>query len=77
MQAASKPPFWIFYLNETAQQTASIFFGCATKDRIKVNKTVRAPEGVGNNSLGQNYEKNSFGERFVGGVWSDQRSKCG
>jgi hypothetical protein len=37
-QSASKPPFRIFYLNESPQQTASIFFGSATKDRIKVNK---------------------------------------
>jgi hypothetical protein len=35
MQAASKTSFWIFYINETAQQTASIFFGPATKDRIE------------------------------------------
>jgi hypothetical protein len=38
MQTASNPPFRIFYLNESLRQTASIFFGCATKDRIRVNK---------------------------------------
>jgi hypothetical protein len=43
VQTASKPPFWIFYLNETARQTASIFFGPETKDRNKMNKTVRTP----------------------------------
>jgi|ERR1700733_7317139 hypothetical protein len=38
MQSASKTPFRIFYLNESVRQTASIFFGLATKDRIKMNK---------------------------------------
>jgi hypothetical protein len=39
VQTASNPPFRIFYLNESLRQTASIFFGCATKDRIRVNKS--------------------------------------
>jgi hypothetical protein len=77
MQSASKPSFWIFYLNESAQQIASIFFGPATKRSHQGEQTVRTPEGVTNNSLGQNYEKNSFGERLVGRIRSDQRSTCG
>src|SRR5258708_23980330 len=31
----------------------------------KVNGIARAPEGVGNSSLGHDYEENSFGERLA------------
>ena len=43
----------------------------------KVNGIVRAPEGVRNISLGQDYEKTSFGGRLVGSDRSEQPGASG
>src|SRR5258706_6378056 len=75
MQAASKTAFQIFYFNEIARRTVSIFLGPPTNDHSKVNRA--QCEGLCNSNLGQDYEKNSFGGRLVGRDRSDQRRKCG
>src|ERR1700683_660820 len=58
--------FWLSNIYETARRSVSIFSIPKRKIILRVNKTVRAPEGVRNNSLGQNYEKTSFDRRLVG-----------
>src|ERR1700730_5903378 len=75
MQAASKTPFQLFYFNETARETVSIFLSPPTNDRSKVNRA--QCEGLCNSNLGQDYENNSFGGRLVGRDRSYQRRKSG
>src|SRR3981081_618746 len=75
MQAASKTAFQIFYFNEIARRTVSIFLGPPTNDHSKVNRARRLRR-LCNSNLGQDYEKNSFGGRLVGRDWSEQRGKC-
>src|ERR1700721_225876 len=79
MQIGSKTPFWIFFLNEIARQTVSIFFAPPTKDHCEgLTEPHSAPgRSVCNRNLGQDYEKNSFGGRLVGGDRPGRRGTSG